>query len=417
MDSIADNIGLLIPIIICVVLSAYFSATETAFSSLNRIRIKNMAQDGNKRAELVLRLSEEYDKLISTILIGNNIVNILGTTLSTVFFVKILPLQGATVSTIVMTVTILIFGEISPKSLAKDAPERFAMFSAPILNVLLTLLSPLNFLFSQWKRLLTSIFKVEDDRGITEEELLTLVEEAQDDQGITEEEGELIRNAIEFNDMDVIDVFTPRVDVVAIEDNETKEQIALVFQESGYSRLPVYHETIDNITGIILQKDFYNEVLFGGKPIESIIHDPLFITSSMKISKLMRVLQESQSHLAVITDEYGGTVGIVTLEDILEELVGEIWDEHDEIINEIEQKPDGSYTVNCSAHLDDLFEELGLDDVPDITTVSGWVIEQFGRIPNEGDQFTYRDLTVTVTETDFQRVVGISIVRSQAPAE
>ncbi len=272
-------------IVLCVILSAYFSATETAYSSLNRVRMKNIAADGNKRASLVLRQSESYDKLISTILIGSNIVNILATSLATVFFLKLLPYAGATVSTVVMTLVILIFGEISPKSLAKDAPEQFSMFSAPFLNVLLKILAPLNFIFTQWKRLLTHIFKIPESQGITEDELLTIVDEAQDGGGINHEEGALIRSAIEFNDLEAEDICTPRVDVCAVPLDASHDKILETFRESGFSRLLVYQDSIDTVVGIIHEKDFYNQVLYGGQTVSSILQEPYFIPPSMEISR------------------------------------------------------------------------------------------------------------------------------------
>ena len=317
-------------------MSAYFSATETAFSSLNRIRIKNMADKGNKRAALVLKLSSDYDRLLSTILIGNNIVNIASASLSTLLFVRFLGEDmGASVSTAVTTVVVLIFGEVSPKSIAKEAPESFAMFSAPLLNGFALLLTPLNFLFKQWKKVLSRLFGTASNQTITEEELITIVEEAQQGGGIDSQEGELLRNAIEFNELKAADILTPRIDITGISADASPEKIASVFAATGFSRLPVYQGSIDNITGILYQKDFYNSVYGTDKAIESIIRPALYITRHRKISLLLKELQASKLHIAVVIDEFGGTVGIVTLEDILEELVGEIWDEHDEIIQPI----------------------------------------------------------------------------------
>jgi putative hemolysin len=405
-------------IILCVLMSAYFSATETAYSSLSRVRIKNLAADGNRRAALVLRQSESYDKLISTILIGNNIVNILATSLATLLFIDVLGDTGATVSTIVMTIVILIFGEISPKSIAKDVPESFSMFSAPFLNILLKLLAPLNFLFTGWKKLLTSLFHIPASQGITEDELLTIVDEAQDDGGIDHEEGELIRSAIEFNDLDVTDVLTPRVDVEAIPENATNEEIMEVFRANSYSRLPVYRDNMDTIVGVIHEKDFYTRMLYGGEPLSAILQPPFFIPPSMQISRLLRELQTRQSHMAIVTDDFGGTVGIVTMEDVIEELVGEIWDEHDEVVSEIVPLSDTTCRVDCSTRLDKLFEYFQLDNVPeDISTVSGWILESFGYIPQPGEQFTYENLTVTVTETDGRRLLYATVESSPCQSE
>ena len=400
---------------ILLMMSAYFSATETAFSSLNKIRIKNMASDGNKRAQLVLRMSDNYDRILSTILIGNNIVNIVSASLATVLFVEHYGDAGVAMSTIVMTVLVLIFGEISPKSLAKENPENFAMFSAPILQTFCVILYPVNIIFMQWKKLLTKMFHISRDTGMTEEELITIVEEATQDGGLNEQEGELIRSAIEFNDLDVTDILTPRIDVVGISVQDTKKQVYESFRESGYSRLPVYEETVDHIVGVINLKDFYNSE---DKPIQEILK-PVFITpAAVKISKLLKSLQSSKTHFAVVIDEYGGTLGIVTMEDIIEELVGEIWDEHDEVINEIEKISENEYLINCGANLDKMFRVFDMDEDFDATTVSGWVVEELGEIPKVGDRFTYDNLHITVTKTEFRRVQEIRVqIQSSGSSE
>lgn len=292
-----DTITLII-IVLCVMMSAYFSATETAFSSLNRIRIKNMADKGNKRAALVAKLSDQYDSMLSTILIGNNIVNIGCSSLATVLCLKWLGEDmGPSISTIATTVVVLIFGEISPKSIAKESPEKFAMFSAPILKVLMVILTPFNYLFGLWKKLLSKIIKSDEDRGITEEEILTIVEEATQEGGIDEEEGSLIRSAIEFREMEAVDILTPRIDVEGVEIHATKEQIAEVFTETGYSRLPVYEDSLDHIVGIIYHKDFHNYVYHTEQEVSSIIRPVRFITKTRKISDLLKELQQEKSIL------------------------------------------------------------------------------------------------------------------------
>ena len=305
----------LIIIVVCIVMSAYFSATETAFSSLNRIRIKNMAEKGDKKAELVLRLSEDYDSLLSTILIGNNIVNIALSSLATVLFVDLLGQEaGPGVSTIVVTIIVLIFGEVSPKSIAKENPESFAMFSATFLQLLVIILTPFNYLFGLWKKLLSKIIKSENSNSITEEELLTIVAEAEQEGGIDEEESTLIRSAIEFSELEAMDVITPRIDITGVSTKATKEEIAEIFAESGYSRLPLYEESLDHIIGIIYQKDFHNHVYRTSKSIDACVRPALFTTKTKKIDELLKELQQEKLHIAVVLDEYGGTVGIVTLE-------------------------------------------------------------------------------------------------------
>lgn len=392
-------------------MSAYFSATETAFSSLNRIRIKNMAEKGNKRAGLVLKLSENYDGLLSTILIGNNIVNIASASLATVIFVKLLGDEaGASISTVVTTIVVLIFGEVSPKSIAKESPEQFAMFSAPFLNAFMVLLTPANYLFKQWKKLLSLLIRTSGDSGITEEELLAIVEEAKQDGGIDEQEGSLIKSAIEFTELEAMDIATPRVDVTGIPVDADREEIAAVFGETGYSRLPVYKDKIDDIIGIIYQKDFYNQVYRGVCGVEAIVRPALYVAKSKKINVLLKELQKNKMHIAVVIDEFGGTMGIVTLEDILEELVGEIWDEHDVVVQEIEKISDQEYLVLGNTSVEKLFEELGGEEEFESFTVSGWVMELAERIPEEGDVLYYENMTITVMKMKDRRVEQVRIV-------
>lgn len=413
MDS--HSTGLIIALIILVILSAYFSATETAFSSLNRIRLKNLAEGGNKRAKLAYKLSDNYDELISSILVGNNIVNIGASSLATVFFISLFGDNGPTVSTVAMTIIILIFGEVTPKSIAKESPEAFAMFSAPIIHALNYVFKPVNILLVGLKKLVGKFLKVSSDRTISESELLTIVEEAEHEGGINENESELIHNVIEFDDLEAIDIFTPRVDVEAVAAGSDVEEIAQLFIETGFSRLPVYEETIDSIIGIINEKDFHNYVIRGGAPLESIIKPVEFIPPSMKISTLLKLLQQNKSHLAVIVDEFGGTEGIVTLEDIIEELVGEIWDEHDEIVESFRKVGENVYLVDCSTDLDKMFAFFDIDAEAESSTINGWVIEQLDRIPEKGDSFDFGNLHVVVEETEYQRATRVRITVTPKP--
>ena len=404
-----DSISILVMILL-VIMSAYFSATETAFSSLSRSRIKMMMESGNRKAALVYKLSENYDKLLSTILVGNNIVNIAVSSIATVFFIDHLgESTGPMAATVVATIVVLIFGEISPKSLAKESPERFALFSAPILQVCLIILTPVNYLFSLWRKFMSRVIKVNDDRRMTDEELLTIVAEAEEEGGIGSEESELIRSAIEFNDQEAVDILTPRVNVVAVEQDITAEELEKVFRESGLSRLPVYKDSIDNVLGIVNLKDFYACPRDEKFQVMDIATQPVYISKNMKIGALLKFLQKTKAHFAVVAEEFGGMVGIITLEDILEELVGEIWDEHDEVIEEFVKISDNQYKVLCSAELDKLFKFLHVQGEAESVTVSGWVMEELGRIPNEGDVFTYENLTVEVTKTDYRHVLEIVI--------
>ncbi len=405
----------LVAMVILIVCSAYFSASETAFSSLNRARMKAMAEQGDKRAERALALAEQYDRLLSTLLIGNNIVNIAVASIGTVMFVRYYGDMGATISTVVITIVVLIFGEISPKSLAKDSPERFAMLSAPLLRVLMWVLAPLNFLFSQWKRLLTVVFRVKDDRKLTQQELLVLVDEVEQEGGIDRDEGELLRSAIEFPDQEAEEILTHRVDLEAVQVSASREEVAKVFRETRYSRLLVYGEDLDDIQGVVHLKDFCDAP--EGASLKDLMTAPLFVPPSVKISALLRQLQRSKSHVAVVSDEFGGTLGIVTLEDILEELVGEIWDEHDEVEEPVRQTGEGAYLISCAESpeiMKDLFHE---DPGDDNTTMGGWVAEQLGRIPVQGDTFLWEELKVTVTKTDGRRVLEVEVRKMDETVE
>ena len=402
--------GNIILIIIMILLSGYFSATETAFSSLSKTRLKSMIEKGNKKAQTTLDLSEKYDKLISTILIGNNIVNITASSVATMLFIRLFPDYGAMLSTLVITVIVLIFGEITPKSLAKDFPEKFAIFSTSYIRILILLLTPINFLFSQWKRLVSKIFKIEDTPKISQEELLLLVEEVEQEGSIDTDESELIKNAIEFTDRQAEDILTHRVDIEALPIGATNEEIAEMFSKTQFSRLLLYDENIDNIVGVIHLKDFYTNRKTIQDNIASIITKPVYIQKSEKISDILKILQSNKAHMAVVIDEYGGTLGIVTMEDILEELVGEIWDEHDEVIEEFIQINDNTYLVDGSYNFEDFCEEIDFIAESESVSVGGWVMEQLGKIPENGDNFVFENLSVVVKETDSHRVTKVEVV-------
>ena len=405
-----DSISSILILVLLITISAYFSATETAYSSLNKIKLKSIANKGNKKAKLALELSEKYDSVISTILIGNNIVNIATASLATVLFTKLLGSSGVTVSTIVMTILILIFGEISPKSIAKDIPESFAIVSAPLLNAFCIILKPVNNLFCLWKKVINKVFKIQKHSGITEDEILTIAEEAENEGGINPQQLEIIKSAIELNDQEVIEAFTPRVDMVAIKDSCSKEELLNLFIESGFSRIPVYHDNIDNVIGIINEKDLINIVVNNkNEEISSIIKPLNVIQPHMKLSQLLKVLQNNKSHMALIADEYGGTMGIITLEDILEELVGEIWDEHDKVVNDIEKIAEDEYIVRGNANIEKVLEEFDLEEEFEVNSVNGWVMQQFGKIPKVGESFEYKNLKIVIQKATKRCVLEIRI--------
>ncbi|MBR1703759.1 MAG: HlyC/CorC family transporter [Clostridia bacterium] len=401
---------MIIVLIIFVILSGFFSASETAYSSASEIRLKAMEQEGNKAAARALRIIEDYDALLSTILIGNNIVNIGASSIATVLFVRALGDMGATWSTIVMTVIILIFSEVTPKSIAKEMPERFAMAVGPIMKVLMTLFYPFNKLFGWWKALIAKVLGVQSTDEVTEGEFLTMVEEAESGGGIEKEDTELIHSVLEFNDIEVADIFTPRVDVVAVPLRARPEELEEVFREHEFSRIPVYDEDIDDIVGILHQRDYYEEIVKREKRLQDVIKPVLFVPPGMKISRVLELLQQKHNHMAVVSDEFGGTDGVITMEDILEELVGEIYDEHDDVEKDIVKTGRDSYIVRCSTELPDMFEYFG-KEVPESesNTVAGWVLELFGEIPKQDDEITYENLLISVLKTDNRRVEQVRV--------
>ena len=414
-------VGYVIGILICVVFSSFFSASETAFTTVNRIRLKTLAENGDSQAALVLKVSENYDKMLTTILIGNNIVNIASATLGTLVFTALLknPDTAASVSTAVMTIVVLIFGEISPKCVAKEHAEGYARFSAPILRVLMTILTPINFIFMQWRKLLSRIFKHKTEDPMTHEELITIVDEAQNEGGIDEENGELIRSAIEFDDVDAREILTPRVSLVGVDKETPFAEIAKIFEEHSFSRLPIYEESIDNIVGVIHEKDYFCALYEGKTSLEEIETKPLYISGTVKISDLLRMLQHYKVHMAVVVDEFGGTEGVVTMEDIIEELVGDIWDEHDEVVTYFQKINDTTYKIDCRADLDEMFDFLGVkasDDDYDCVTVNGWVMEKLEKIPAVGDSFDFENLHITVTRGTAHHATELTVTRMDPPA-
>ncbi len=410
--------ALSITFVIMVLFSAFFSATETAFSVMNKLKIKNLAQKGKRRAELALKLYNKYDKLISTILIGNNIVNITAATIATVLFSYSLGENiGATVSTVVTTIIVLIFGEITPKSLAKENPEAIALFSSPLIYVMYIILWPLNYLFTGIKIIVSKLFKSKKYDSAAEEEIITLVEEAEEDGSLEKHEGELIKSAVSFSDLEVIEIITPRVDIIGINVNDKVQNLKKIFNESGYSRIPVFKNSIDNIIGMVSLKDFYKRADEQNLTISKLMQNVVYTTSTTKIYDLLKELQKGKNQMAIVVDEYGGTRGLVTIEDILEELVGEIWDETDEVIEEVKQIGEDKYIVNCSMSIEDFYEKFNMnpDDIDendyDSTTLSGWVIEELGKLPVEGDSFTYANLNIKVTKINRRRVLEIEVTK------
>ncbi len=412
---------ILIPIMVgLVILSAYFSATETAFSTINKTKLKTLVEKGNKRARLVLALADDYDRLISTILIGNNIVNIAVSSIATVFFIDLMkdPTAGPTLSTIVVTVVVLIFGEITPKSLAKDFPEKFAMFSAPIIRSLIYIFLPLNALFSLWKKLVGKVVKAPEEEKTSSEELLMFVDEVEQEGSIDKNEGDLLRNVIEFTERRADDVLTHRTEIEAVSIEDSLDDVADTFSESQFSRLLVYRDSIDTIIGVIHQKDFFGKQGIATRELSDIMTPVIYVQPAELINDVLMKLQKNQTHVAVVLDEYGGTLGIVTMEDILEELVGDIWDEHDEVEEDfLQELGENTYLLDCSVSLEDFAERLDLDIESESDTLGGYVMEKFGSIPEVGEIYSDDEITITVREKDGLRLSLVELTLHAKPAE
>lgn len=412
------SIVTLLVIIVLIILSGIFSASETAFSTAQKARLTAMADDGKKQANKVLKLLENYDKILSTILVGNNIINITTATLGTIFFATLIADVGLanTISTIAITVVVLIFGEITPKNIAKEKPEEFAITFYPFIRFWMFILYPICLIFSGWKWLLGKIFKFKKEVTFTEEELINIVETAENEGELEAHESELIKSAIEFEDREVIDIMIPRVNVISLDIKSKNEDIYNTYIESGYSRLPVFEGTIDNVKGVLHEKDFFRFMHDGNKGIKKILQKPLRVPSTMKISAVLQEIQRNKMHMAIVVDEFGGTMGIVTLEDILEELVGEIYDEHDDVEEFVKKVSETEYVVSGEENVMDLFEELEVylnekdeDEQVDSTTVGGFVTEQLGKLPSCGEKFSFKNLDFEITKATETRVEEVKL--------
>jgi len=426
------SIAAALAILFC--LSTFFAFCETSFSSLSRIKLKNMAEKNRRtrkaaRARLVLELLDSYDKLLSSILIGNTIVNVVTSALAAMLCIGMFGAKGVGIASVVVTVLVLVFGEISPKTLAKESPEITALRCAPLLRLFIVIFSPLNYLASAWRNVIIKIFPAGADRQITEDELLTFVEEVRQEGGINRHEEEMIRQAIEFDEITAAEIMTSRMDLSAVSESAAAQDIEKLFEDTGFSRLPVYRDNIDTITGVILFKDFHREVIKKGKSPSEIIKPVVLVSKTMKIPRLLQTLKGKHSHMAVLIDEFGGTLGIVTVEDILEELVGEIWDEHDRVVEPITYNADGSFTALGSLQFQDMVEFIGNktsnDDLPEGgeipgTTVGNWVMETKGEspdsrsgLPRVGDQFDWHKLRIKVSRVQRHRVMEVVVTNEE----
>ena len=412
------NAGLLVAMLVLLAFSFLFSSIETAFSTFNRIRMKSLSQGGDKRAELVLKLDNKYDKLLTSVLIGNNIVNIALSTIATIFFMDVIVNNesvAATVSTVVITIVVLIFGEISPKVIAKENADKYAIALAPVVNFIMIVLTPLSIIFGGWSKLMHKLFHSEDQSTLTEDELITIVDEAEEGGVLETEESNLIKSAIEFNDVCAGDILTPRVEICAISKDDSVQDIAKTFIESAYSRLPVYGEDLDDIIGILHEQDFFIAYHNNNKTITKHLQKPVHVSEHIKMADLLQVLKSKKCHMAIVVDEYGGTMGIVTMEDIIEELIGDVWDEHDEVVNDYKELPDGSYIVKCSTDLDDFFDKFDIivppeeEDLPQ--TVNGFIMKELESFPQVGDSFEYRGISLEIKKIGPKRIEEVKVTK------
>lgn len=417
MEEVPEQ-SLILILIFLVMCSAFFSASETAYSTCNKIRLKQMANRGNAKAGKVIQLADSYDKLISGILVGNNFVNIFATTIATILFTNMLgSTRGPSVSTLVMTILILVFGEITPKTLARYNPDGFAMFAYPLLKAVIVGLSPIVFLFHLWQKFVSSFFKSEDNKGMSGEELITMIEEVEKEGSLERDESELIQSAIEFSDVDIADIYTPRVDVVAFDLSQPRKDLKDLFEKHPYSRIPVYRKTIDNIVGFVHYRDFFE--LKENQPLESIIQIPAYLPLTTSISDALKKFQSSKVHLGVVNDEFGGTAGIITLEDIIEELVGEIWDEHDTVKEEILPMGEDIYKIDGTVNVDEVFElyDMYEDDIYDSNTLSGWIIEISERVPSTNECIYFKGLEFKILQEDGRTIQWVLVSRSEEEKE
>lgn len=411
-----NNFVLIITIFILVLLSAFFSATETAYSSINKIRLKKAAKDGNKKAKKALEISENYDKMLSTALVGNNIINIVIATLSTVLFTNLYSDYGPLISTIFASVIVLIVAEVLPKTYAKENSENFSMSVASTLSVFIKLFAPIVVIFVFLKKIFIKKLSSKEHPSVTEEELKHIISDIEVEGVLEQQESELVKSALEFDEIDADEILTPRVDVIAIDVNSSVDFVKNTFISERFSRLPVYEKNIDNIIGILHDKDFFpsyiSETDFS---IRELIHPAIYIPPQKSINELLTLLQKNKSHMAIVVDQYGGTLGIVTLEDVLEQLVGEIYDEYDVIENDIVVLDDNTFEVAGDINLNFFSEEIGFDMTKLKTssnTLGGLLLEFFERIPSENEEISISNITVKIKKILKNRIISLIVKRN-----
>lgn len=410
-------------IVILIALSAFFSASETAISSVNRIRLKSMAENGSKGAERALKILKKYDKALTTILIGNNIVNIATSSVATILCIQLVGEKyGSLVATIAVTVIVLIFGEVMPKGIAKDHAEGVCIGVSAVITFLMVIFTPFSSFFILLKGAMGKLFHKKDSVSVTEEELMAIIDEIEDEGVLEQQESELVRSALQFDEITADEIITPRVRIVAVEVSDTAGKVREKFLSEQYSRMPVYEKNLDNIVGIINEKDFIREYENRGDElsVRELIQDTIYVPSMQKISEVLRLMQKRKCHMSVVLDQHGGTLGIVTMEDLLEELVGEIWDESDEVKSPVTTRSEREFDVYGEVSINSLrrfFEarDIELHIESEANTVAGWALELFGSIPNSGDKTETEELVLTVLETRDLRVVKVKIELKDPP--
>ena len=405
-------------LVIMIILSAFFSASETAFSSVNLIRLRQYVDDGRPGAKKALNVAERFDEVLLAILIGNNIVNLASASLATIVATEVLNLgaSGAPIATAVMTVLIIIFGEILPKSYAKENSESLALSIGTIYYYMIKVMKPLIFIFMVLKDFVAKLYsKKEDEPSVTEDELNVIIDSMEEEGVLQQDEVEMLQSVLDLSETFVKDIMTPRVDVVAVDVHDSTENVKNVFFEEKYSRIPVYDESRDNIVGILYERDLFSAIIENGSTddllIADVMRDPMYVSYTMRVSDLLTRLQLEKQHLAIVADEYGGTAGLVTMEDVLEEVVGEIYDEHDEEEQLVVKKSDTLYEVKAEIELDELFDIMDIDlDIPeDAYSLGSWMYSKIEDIPEIGDMYQYHSLIFTIIEVEDRRIIRVKI--------
>ncbi len=411
-----ETVFLIAGIVLCVILSGFFSGSEMAYSSCSTLRLEHLRDDGSKRAGLAAKIAGRFDDALSAILIGNNLVNIAASSLVTVLVYRLTQGEDKVwLGTLIITIVIIIFGETIPKITCKKNANRVAVRYAYPVRGLMLLLGPLVWLVVKLIDLITRPLKGEEDEDAEEavEELQNLIETAEDEEVLDEDQSELVQAAIEFDQISASEVMTARVDVCAIDIEDDWEDILALVEEAPFSRLPVYEGSIDNIIGVLYLNHFLKAMTEDGHTdIRKLLMPPCYVYKTMKLPAVLNALKKARQHLAIVSDEYGGTLGVLSMEDVLEQIVGDIWDETDTVEQEVVQRSESEYELDGDMVLSDFLELLGIDEdsfEAESETVGGWTVESFGAFPEVGDSFTYERWRVTVLSMDGRRVEKVLV--------